>query len=257
MLHLEISMELVVSEFTDGLCNNEESRATMTENYASDLLSRLRAEREGILAARQAEGQPPSGHTADRAKSEGQAADGDGRDQADGAELDTGAGLFADEEMEVIRAMRAKVERVDARLTSLQEWVAETRAWTERVELAQKAQRELGRLVLESQERIDQQVRDAEDRAARIVAQAEEQARQVLAAAEQAAAEVAAAAARPVVVPPAAGSESPAASEPLSAEEAEAEELYEAIELFTRTNAELVNELSALISTIPAREQRH
>jgi hypothetical protein len=232
----------------------------MTENYASDLLSRLRADREGILAARQSEveGKP---HASKGKKREKEAVDVDaGADATEGAELksvDAAAGLFADEEMEVIRAMRAKVDRVDARLTSLQEWVAETRSWTERVELAQKAQLELGRLVLESQARIDQQVRDAEERAVRIVAEAEEQARALLAAAEIAAAEVAAAATRPPAEEsPAAEAEPRSKSRELSAEEAEAEELYEAIELFTRTNAELVNELSALISTIPAREQR-
>jgi len=232
----------------------------MTENYASDLLSRLRADREGILAARQSEveGKP---HASKGKKREKEAVDVDaGADATEGAELksvDAAAGLFADEEMEVIRAMRAKVDRVDARLTSLQEWVAETRSCTERVELAQKAQLELGRLVLESQARIDQQVRDAEERAVRIVAEAEEQARALLAAAEIAAAEVAAAATRPPAEEsPAAEAEPRSKSRELSAEEAEAEELYEAIELFTRTNAELVNELSALISTIPAREQR-
>jgi glycine cleavage system H lipoate-binding protein len=233
----------------------------MTENYASDLLSRLRADREGILAARdsEVEGKPRASKGRKREK---EAVDVDAcADATEGAELksvDAAAGLFADEEMEVIRAMRAKVDRVDARLTSLQEWVAETRSWTERVELAQKAQLELGRLVLVSQERIDQQVRDAEERAARIVAEAEEQARALLAAAEVAAAEVAAAATRrPAEESPAAEPEPRSKSRELSAEEAEAEELYEAIELFTRTNAELVNELSALISTIPAREQRH
>jgi hypothetical protein len=236
----------------------------MTENEASDLLSRLRADREGILVARHDEldgkAPAPKGKTREQEREQPAAVDA-GTDATMGVEvkpLDIAAGLFADEEMEVIRAMRAKVERVDARLTSLQEWVAETRSWTERVELAQKAQLELGRLVLESQERIDQQVKDAEDRAARIVAEAEEQARALLAAAEVAAAEVAAAAAHPPVAESAAADAEPRPKSPeLSPEEAEAEELYEAIELFTRTNAELVNELSALISTIPAREQRH
>jgi hypothetical protein len=231
----------------------------MSEDDASDLLSRLRADREGILAARQAEAEDKP--RAPKGKKRGKEAVGDDgcAEATEGAELksvEAAAGLFADEEMEVIRAMRAKVDRVDARLTSLQEWVAETRSWTERVELAQKAQAELGRLVLESQARIDQQVRDAEERAARIVAEAEEQARALLAAAEVAAAEVAAAATRPVDEESEATDEDESANAELSAEEAEAEELYEAIELFTRTNAELVNELSALISTIPAREQR-
>jgi hypothetical protein len=165
--------------------------------------------------------------------------------------------LVAPEEMGVIREIRAKVERVDSRLTSLQDWVAETRAWTERVELAHRAQCDLGRLVLESQLRVDQQVKDAEARAAQIVAKAEEQARELIAAAEVAAAEVTAAAANePVATATPAPSESPTTTE-LSPEDAEAEELYDAIELFTRTNAELVNELSALLSTIPARDQRH
>ncbi|HEY5273999.1 MAG TPA: hypothetical protein VIJ34_12280 [Acidimicrobiales bacterium] len=237
----------------------------MTETNASDLLSRLRADRKGILAARQSlvEDRDSDGRVTKASKHEKEAADGDPRAEAEKdvdqlSAIEARADLFADEEMEVIRAMRAKVERVDARLTSLQEWVAETRSWTERVELAQKAQRDLGRLVLESQVRIDQQVRDAEERAARIVAEAEEQARQLLAAAELAAEEVAAAASRPVVEEaPVAETQTGSKTAELSAEEAEAEELYEAIELFTRTNAELVNELSALISTIPAREQRH
>jgi hypothetical protein len=237
----------------------------MTETNASDLLSRLRADREGILAARRVlvEGQASDGRVTKASKLEKEATDGVPRAEAEEdvdplTAVEARADLFADEEMEVIRAMRAKVERVDARLTSLQEWVAETRSWTERVELAQKAQRDLGRLVLESQARIDQQVRDAEERAARIVAEAEEQARQLLAAAELAAEEVASAASRPVVAEtPVAETQAGSKSAELSAEEAEAEELYEAIELFTRTNAELVNELSALISTIPPREQRH
>jgi uncharacterized membrane protein len=159
--------------------------------------------------------------------------------------------------MGIIREIRAKVERVDSRLTSLQDWVAETRAWTERVELAHRAQCDLGRLVLESQLRVDQQVKEAEERAAQIVAKAEDQARELVAAAEVAAAEVTAAAAEePVATTAHAPSKSPATTE-LSPEEVEAEELYDAIELFTRTNAELVNELSALLSTIPARDQRH
>jgi hypothetical protein len=225
----------------------------------------LRADREGILAARQLRGEsrPQAGHEGNGTKAEKEAADGDTHvEAADGADqltsVDSADGLFADEEMEVIRVMRAKVERVDARLTALQEWVAETRSWTERVELAQKAQRDLGRLVIESQARIDQQVRDAEERAARIVAEAEEQARQLLADAERAAAELAAAATRhDIEETPAPEAEPSSTSVGLSAEEAEADELYDAIELLSRTNAELVNELNALISTIPARENRH
>jgi hypothetical protein len=237
----------------------------MTENNASDLLSRLRADREGMLAARKLRGEdrPGAGHAGNGSKAEKEAAHSDTHVEAvEGADqltsVDSAGGLFAEEEMEVIRAMRAKVERVDARLTSLQEWVAETRSWTERVELAQKAQRDLGRLVIESQERIDQQVRGAEERAARIVAEAEEQARQLLADAERAAAELAAAATRhDVEEAPLPEAEPPQPRTELSAEEAEADELYDAIELLSRTNAELVNELNALISTIPARENRH
>jgi hypothetical protein len=226
----------------------------MTEYNASDLLSRLRADREGIMQTRRllAQSQPS-------APSEGASPS----DEASRAEDTHGAvtagspsDLIAPEEMGIIREIRAKVERVDSRLTSLHDWVAETRAWTERVELAHRAQCDLGRLVLESQLRVDQQVKEAEDRAARIVAKAEEQARELLAAAELAAAEVTAAAQEPVATTAPAKPEWHAATE-LSAEEAEAEELYDAIELFTRTNAELVNELSALLSTIPARDQRH
>src|SRR5277367_1671565 len=140
----------------------------MTEYNASDLLARLRADREGILATRQMlEASRLRGHdVTDPALPDSDAADGakPGKAATNGAKADTESidahetapapgqvsaeDLFADEEIEVIRAMRAKVERVDARLTSLQEWIAETRSWTERVELAQKAQRDLGRLVL-------------------------------------------------------------------------------------------------------------
>ena len=250
----------------------------MTEYNASDLLARLRADREGILATRQMleetrlrgrdVSEEPEHHgpnSADNAKTGKAATNGskagvessDAHQRVVAPEPATAEDLFADEEIEVIRAMRAKVERVDARLTSLQEWIAETRSWTERVELAQKAQRDLGRLVLESQARIDQQVKDAEERANRIVAVAEEQARQLLVAAERAAAQVSAASTPQGTD---AGSEergARATEVELSPEEAEAEQLYEAIELFTRTNAELVNELSALISTIPVRDHRH
>jgi len=249
----------------------------MTEYNASDLLARLRADREGILATRRMlEDSRLHGHETSSSAHHGsldaepvQNPEHDDSEVLDehaievdeaissvaDHELLAAVDLFADEEIEVIRAMRAKVERVEARLTSLHDWIAETRSWTERVELAQKAQRELGRLMLESQVRIDQQVKDAEERAARIVATAEEQAHQILAAAERAAAEVAG---NPAAPAPEVGSDaslSHSGPGALSAKEAEAEELYEAIELFTRTNAELVNELSALISTIPARDR--
>ena len=230
----------------------------MTEYNASDLLSRLRADREGIMETRRLLAQSrlsaPEGSLSDETS--------DFEDSDEALVTETPSDLVAPEEMGIIREIRAKVERVDSRLTSLQDWVAETRAWTERVELAHRAQCDLGRLVLESQLRVDQQVKDAEARAAQIVAKAEEQARELLAAAEIAAAEVTAAAAEEPVATAApapsapAPSESPATTE-LSQEDAEAEELYDAIELFTRTNAELVNELSALLSTIPARDQRH
>lgn len=226
----------------------------MTEYNASDLLSRLRADREGIMETRRllAQGRPS-------APSEGSLSDGASDVEDSDAAVPAGSpsDLVAPEEMGIIREIRAKVERVDSRLTSLQDWVAETRAWTERVELAHRAQCDLGRLVLESQLRVDQQVKEAEERAAQIVAKAEDQARELVAAAEVAAAEVTAAAAEePVATTAHAPSKSPATTE-LSPEEVEAEELYDAIELFTRTNAELVNELSALLSTIPARDQRH
>jgi hypothetical protein len=232
----------------------------MTEYNASDLLSRLRADREGIMQTRRLLAQSRLSAPAADASLPGHA--GDVEDAESVVTAQSLSDLVAAEEMGIIREIRSKVERVDSRLTSLQEWVAETRAWTERVELAHRAQCDLGRLVLESQLRVDQQVREAEERAAQIVVKAEEQARQLLAAAELAAAEVTAAVTKEAVVTVPAESESPdttdlpAATE-LSAEEAEAEELYDAIELFTRTNAELVNELSALLSTIPARDQRH
>jgi hypothetical protein len=226
----------------------------MTEYNASDLLSRLRADREGIMETRRLLAQSRLSATA----AEASLPDEESGDQEsdDAATVGSPSDIVAAEEMGIIREIRAKVERVDSRLTSLQEWVAETRAWTERVELAHRAQCDLGRLVLESQLRVDQQVKEAEAQAAQIVADAEQQARQLLAAAERAAKEVTAAAAQaPVATTPA---ESAAhATADLSVEDAEAEELYDAIELFTRTNAELVNELSALLSTIPAREQRH
>jgi regulator of protease activity HflC (stomatin/prohibitin superfamily) len=232
----------------------------MTEYDASDLLSRLRADREGIMETRRLLAQSRlSTPSSEAALSE----DANGLSDA---EVVVMAGSYPDlvapEEMGIIREIRAKVERVDARLTSLHEWVAETRAWTERVELAHRAQCDLGRLVLESQLRVDQQVRDAEERAAQIVAEAEEQARELLAAAEVAAAEVTAAAAQEPAAPQTPGVATSVEPEShdkveLSPEEAEAEELYDAIELFTRTNAELVHELGALLSTIPAREPRH
>jgi hypothetical protein len=226
----------------------------MTEYNASDLLSRLRADREGIMETRRLLAQSRPSAPSDGLLSDG-ARDAEHVDEA--VTAGSPSDLVAPEEMGIIREIRAKVERVDSRLTSLQDWVAETRAWTERVELAHRAQCDLGRLVLESQLRVDRQVKDAEARAAQIVAKAEQQARELIAAAEVAAAEVTAAAARePVETTAPAEAESPATPE-LSPEDAEAEELYDAIELFTRTNAELVNELSALLSTIPARDQRH
>jgi len=226
----------------------------MTEYNASDLLSRLRADREGIMQTRRLLAQSRLSAPSEDSLSDGSS---DIEDSDEVVVAESPSDLVAPEEMGIIREIRAKVERVDSRLTSLQDWVAETRAWTERVELAHRAQCDLGRLVLESQLRVDQQVKEAEERAAQIVAKAEEQARELLAAAEVAAAEVTAAAAEvpiPTTTPAASGS---TAAPELSAEDAEAEELYDAIELFTRTNAELVNELSALLSTIPPRDQRH
>jgi hypothetical protein len=241
----------------------------MTEYNASDLLSRLRADREGIMETRRLLAQSRLGTSAavdapstDPVGAEGEVIDAAAVDPSDAeAAADLPSELVAAEEMGVIREIRAKVERVDARLTSLQEWVAETRAWTERVELAHRAQCDLGRLVLESQLRVDLQVEEAEEKAARIVAEAEQQARELLAAAERAAADVTTPAPEPG---PSRAAEPEAHSEPEvmespagGAEDVEAEDLYEAIELFTRTNAELVNELAALLSTIPARDQRH
>jgi hypothetical protein len=233
---------------------NKELRATMTEYNASDLLSRLRADREGIMETRRLLAQSRlSATSAEASPSDEESAV---QDPDAAAAAGSPSDLVAAEEMGVIREIRAKVERVDSRLTSLQEWVAETRAWTERVELAHRAQCDLGRLVLESQLRVDQQVKEAEAQAAQIVADAEQQARHLLAAAERAAAEVTAAAAQEPVATASPETASHAGPD-LAVEDAAAEELYDAIELFTRTNAELVNELSALLSTIPAREQPH
>jgi hypothetical protein len=226
----------------------------MTEYNASDLLSRLRADREGIMETRRLLAQSRLSVSSAEDSLSDELGDVEDSDEAEMAGPPTD--LVAPEEMEIIREIRAKVERVDSRLTSLQEWVAETRAWTERVELAYRAQSDLGRLVLESQLRVDQQVKEAEAQAAQIVADAEQQARQLLAAAERAAKEVTAAAAKEPVAATL-PKPAPSAAAEISVEDAEAEELYDAIELFTRTNAELVNELSALLSTIPARDQRH
>jgi hypothetical protein len=237
----------------------------MTEYNASDLLSRLRADREGIMETRRLLAQSRLSTPSAEPTPPAEAGEVEDSDVAVAARPPSD--IVAPEEMGIIREIRAKVERVDSRLTSLQEWVAETRAWTERVELAHRAQCDLGRLVLESQLRVNQQVQEAEERAALIVAEAEEQARELLAAAELAAAAVTAAASQERVTSAPVETKSPAAKAPAdsgsrvavepSSEQAEAEELYDAIELFTRTNAELVNELSALLSTIPARDQRH
>jgi hypothetical protein len=151
--------------------------------------------------------------------------------------------LVAAEDMSIVREIRAKVERVDAKLSSLQAVVAETRAWTKRVELVHQAQ----------------QAKEAEERAARIIADAEERARQLLAAAERAIPDVAAASSSLASAPEPEVREAPheaRQARELSIEEQEAEALYDAIELFTRTNAEVVNELSELLKTLPAREQR-
>src|SRR5665213_3609426 len=272
----------------------------MTEYNAADLLSRLRAERTGILEARKellkrrssgtGAGVPETAATTESGEvvRRVDVSHGDGADflnatlEAD-AELDDSVTerydteVLPDEELSLLRAIRAKADRVEARLESLQTWVTETRSWIESFETAHRTQADLGRIVLESQARIDMHTKAAEERADRIIAEAKEQAEQLLAAAEIVAAEIISAdvgvvegardldaeptAAAPVAEAPVAA-EVPVATEvfkqiatvpavDLSAEDAE--DLYEVIELFTRTNAELVNELSALIGAIPRR----
>jgi hypothetical protein len=172
-----------------------------------------------------------------------------------------------DDELALLRAITAKTDRVEARLESFQAWVAETRSWIDKVESAHMAHADLGRIVLQSQLRIDKQTKAAEQRAAEIIADAKEQARQLLAAAETVAAEIISAdagvvsdsadpeAARADSVPAAANTSTQAVNsapgEGSSIEDAE--DLYEVIELITRTNAELVRELSALIGANPRR----
>jgi len=174
--------------------------------------------------------------------------------------------VIGDEEIGLLRAIRAKADRVDARLESLQAWVAETRSWLETFETAHRTHSDLGRIVLESQARIDSHTKIAEDRADRIIAEAKDQAKQLLAAAEIVAAEIISAdadvvdaspvpdcepAAEPSVAAEAATQTAGSVAIEVSAEDAEA--LYEVIELFTRMNTELLNELNALVGAIPRR----
>jgi hypothetical protein len=221
----------------------------VSEYESSELLSRLRADWEGIMEPRQlvAESRivPPaivtSRYEDTSGTMEGFFFEGDVPDQVG---LQLPSEHVAAEDIGIVREIRARVERVDAKLSSLQAVVAETRAWTERVEFAHQAQ----------------QSKEAEERAARIVAEAEERARHLLAAAERAAADVT------TVSPDRVSTPEPEVPEPevpkvqkvqeLSVDAAEAEALYNAIELFTRTNADVVNELSALLKSLPTREQR-
>jgi hypothetical protein len=266
------------------LASERDQSYLMTDYNPSDLLSRLRADRANILAARRLlvdqkvlsegdgsaerfpvadSGVTPSTNTVTNDEDSG---------DATASLLDPSlGGVFADEEIAAIRAIRAKADQVDARLESLQEWVAETRTWVEKFEAAHRSHSDLGRLEVESQVRIDAYTKAAEERAELIVAEAKEQAEQLLAAAEIVAGEIISADvpvedAPPATVPDshvevvvatpedsAVEGDDPGAIETT---DADAEELYEVIELFTRTNAELVNELSALISAIPRRNTK-
>jgi hypothetical protein len=255
----------------------------MTDYDAADLLSRLRADRAGVIEARKLTvdrhfvGPDASvleriavpefgeaGSMDERAdlkaigRNEGTLKDDSVLESVAAAQSD--ADLAADEEIGLLRAIRAKADRVDARLESLQAWVAETRSWIETFEAAHKTHSDLGRIVLESQARIESHTRIAEERAGRIIAEATEQAQRLLAAAEIAAAEIISADAdfvdalaldgESAAVEAGTQSESPAVIE-VSAEDAAA--LYEVIDLFTRMNTELLNELNALVGAIPRR----
>lgn len=216
----------------------------MSEYESSELLSRLRADWEGIMQHRQlvADGRViPPAIVNSRYEDPSEIFEGFfSADVPDQVGLQLPSEHVAAEDIGVVREIRARVERVDAKLSSLQAVVAETRAWTERVELAHQAQ----------------QVKRAEDRASRIIAEAEERARQLIAVAERTAVDATSAdrvgpAERDVLE-----SEAPAAKKAgeLSVDAAEAEALYNAIELFTRTNADVVNELSELLKSLPARD---
>jgi hypothetical protein len=254
----------------------------------ADLLSRLRADRAGIIEARRylldqgmpsanvAVGTRPAKLDDDRdvvltdALSDLEAASDDIAAlvaDAESAAERYAAKEFEDDEIALLRAIRAKADRVETRLESFQAWVAETRSWIDKVENAHLAHADLGRIVLRSQRRINRQTKAAEQRAAEIVAEAKEQARQLLAAAEIVAAELISAdegvvseftdpeVARVTSVPAAAKASTVAANAAQGEGNGieDAEDLYEVIELITRTNAELVRELSALIGANPRR----
>jgi hypothetical protein len=257
----------------------------MTDYDAADLLSRLRADRAGVIEARrltlgrhfvgpdasvllERSAAPEYGEAVSmdertdlKANGRKEATSKDDRVPEGVAAAQLDGDLVADEEIGLLRAIRAKADRVDARLESLQAWVAETRSWIETFETAHRTHSDLGRIVLESQARIESHTRIAEERAGRIITEATEQARQLLAAAEIAAAEIISANADLVDASPALDDEFAAvetSTRPetpvmieVSAEDAAA--LYEVIDLFTRMNTELLNELNALVGAIPRR----
>jgi hypothetical protein len=173
-------------------------------------------------------------------------------------------------------AISARAARVDAGLGSVRSSVDGTRVRIDQVGTAHSAHKPhvthttheaLGRVVLESQIRLNRHTKAAAARAAQITAEAKEQARQLLAVAEMVAAETTstgAAVASDFTDPEAKCAGSVPATEEASSHAANlavvrciegAEGLYEMIELFTRTNTELVRDSSALVGAIPEPRQ--
>jgi vacuolar-type H+-ATPase subunit H len=278
-----------ISEFDLLAYQRKEETDFMTD--PANLLSRLRADRAGAIEARRyllaphliaadtapwtRLANPEDGGAAPGDPSDLEAASDEIAGRATGAEGARGAAQrydakgFDEDEITLLRSIRAKADRVEERLESFQAWMAETRSWIDKVETAHMAHSDLGRIVLQSQLRIDRQTKAAEQRAAEIIAEAREQARQLLTAAETVAAEIISADARVVsdsADPEVARAASVSAAAKASTHAAnsaagevsieDAEDLYEVIELITRTNAELVCELSALIGANPRRGSR-
>ena len=172
-----------------------------------------------------------------------------------------------DDGITLLHATSAKADRAEILLESFLAWEAETHSWIDKAETSHIVHADLGRIVLQSQLRIDKQTKAAEQRAAEIIDESKEQARQLFAAADTVAVEIISAdagvvsdsadpeGARAGLVPAAADASTHAtnsATGEVSSIE-DAEDLYEVIKLITRTNAELVCELSALIGAIPRR----
>lgn len=159
-------------------------------------------------------------------------------------------------ELKTMRAVKAKLARVDSRLEALQEWAQETRVWTERVESGHKAQRRLAKKMLEAQARVDSMLHQGETESRRIIEEAEKRAAKILNRASKRAEALVAEASSALD-----GAEDVAAAkaarpelEERRSEDLYSEQLLQSIKVFVGTNSLMLDDLNRVITAMEGRQ---